>query len=76
MLKRRWVVERIPGRFSNWGGLRRERAGRLDVVTGRLTFSAKEAGMRSRTFKQIKDFTPLTSWYTRSADRRHAPLSA
>jgi len=34
--KRRWVVERTFGWFSHWGGLLRERAGRLDVATGRL----------------------------------------
>ncbi|GAB6841155.1 IS5-like element ISMac15 family transposase [Methylorubrum rhodinum] len=36
VLKRRWVVERTFGWFSHWGGLLRERAGRLDVATGRL----------------------------------------
>lgn len=40
VLKRRWVVERTLGCFSHWGGLLRERAGRLDVATGRLTFVA------------------------------------
>ena len=36
VLERRWVVERTFGWFSHWGGLHRERAGRLDVATGRL----------------------------------------
>lgn len=36
VLKRRWVVERTFGWLSHWGGLLRERAGRLDVATGRL----------------------------------------
>lgn len=40
VLKRRWVVERTLGWLSHWGGVLRERAGRLDVATGRLTFVA------------------------------------
>ncbi len=37
VLERRWVVERTFGWLSHWGGgLHRERAGRLDVATGRL----------------------------------------
>jgi putative transposase len=36
VLERRWLVERTFGWFSHWGGLLRERAGRLDVATGRL----------------------------------------
>ena len=40
VLERRWVVERISGRFSRWGGPMRERAGRLDVAPGHLTFGA------------------------------------
>ena len=36
VLERRWVVERTFGWFSHRAGLRRERAGRLDVATGRL----------------------------------------
>ncbi|MEH3117167.1 MAG: transposase [Methylorubrum populi] len=36
VLERRWVVERTFGWLSHWGGLLRERAGRLDVATGRL----------------------------------------
>ncbi|CAO4167537.1 Transposase [Methylorubrum aminovorans] len=37
VLERRWVVERTFGWLSHWGGLLRERAGHLDVATGRLT---------------------------------------
>ncbi|WP_231343882.1 IS5 family transposase [Methylorubrum sp. B1-46] len=37
VLERRWGVERTFGWLSHWGGLLRERAGRLDVATGRLT---------------------------------------
>ncbi|QEE39033.1 MULTISPECIES: IS5 family transposase [unclassified Methylobacterium] len=36
VLKRRWVVERTFCWLSHWAGLHRERAGRLDVATGRL----------------------------------------
>ena len=36
VLERRWLLERTFGWFSHWGGLHRERAGRLDVATGRL----------------------------------------
>ena len=36
VLERRWVVERTFGWLSHWAGLLRERAGRLDVATGRL----------------------------------------
>jgi len=36
VLERRWVVERTFGWLSHWAGLHRERAGRLDVATGRL----------------------------------------
>ena len=40
MLERRWVVERSFAWLSHWGGLLRERAGRLDVATGRLACAA------------------------------------
>jgi len=40
VLERRWVVERTFGWLSHWGGLNRERAGRLDVATGRLACAA------------------------------------
>ena len=36
VLERRWVVERSFGWLSHWGGLLRERAGRLDVAAGRI----------------------------------------
>src|SRR4051812_11250915 len=36
VLARRWVVERSFGWLSHWGGLARDRAGRLDVSTVRL----------------------------------------
>ena len=37
-LARRWVVERSFGWLSHWGGLARDRAGRLDVSAARLAF--------------------------------------
>ena len=36
LLARRWVVERSFGWLSHWGGLTRDRAGRLDVSAARL----------------------------------------
>ena len=36
-LARRWVVERSFGWLSHWGGLARDRAGRLDLSAARLT---------------------------------------
>jgi transposase len=38
VLARRWVVERSFGWLSHWGGLARDRAGRLDVSAARLAF--------------------------------------
>lgn len=40
VLERRWMVERTFGWLSHWGGLLCERAGRLDVATGRLACAA------------------------------------
>ena len=36
VLARRWVVERSFGWLSHWGGLLRDRGGRLDVSAARL----------------------------------------
>nr|WP_282572328.1 transposase [Roseomonas acroporae] len=36
VLPRRWGVERSFGWLSHWGGLLRDRAGRLDVAAARL----------------------------------------
>jgi putative transposase len=36
VLARRWVVERSFGWLSHWGGLARDRGGRLDVSAARL----------------------------------------
>jgi putative transposase len=38
VLARRWVVERSFGWLSHWGGLAKDRAGRLDVSAARLAF--------------------------------------
>jgi transposase len=40
VLARRWVVERSFGWLAHWGGLLRDRAGRLDVSAARLAFAA------------------------------------
>jgi transposase len=38
VLARRWVVERSFGWLSHWGGLAKDRGGRLDVSAARLAF--------------------------------------
>jgi len=47
VLPRRWVVERSFGWLAHWGGLLRDRAGRLDVSTGRLAFVAILSGLQA-----------------------------
>jgi transposase len=47
VLPRRWVVERSFGWLTHWGGLLRERAGRLDVAAGRLAFVAVLSGLQA-----------------------------
>jgi transposase len=47
VLPRRWVVERSFGWLVHWGGLLRERAGRLDVATGRLACAAALSGLQA-----------------------------
>jgi putative transposase len=47
VLSRRWVVERSFGWLTHWGGLLRERAGRLDVAAGRLAFVAALSGVQA-----------------------------
>jgi transposase len=37
---RRWVVERSFGWLAHWGGLLRDRAGRLDVAAARIACAA------------------------------------
>jgi transposase len=45
VLTRRWVVERSFGWLSHWGGLARDRAGRLDVSAARVAFACILSGM-------------------------------
>ena len=45
--RHRWVVERSFGWLVHWGGLLRDRAGRLDVSTGRLAFVAILSGVQA-----------------------------
>ena len=49
VLPRRWVVERSFGWLTHWGGLLRERAGRLDVAAARLACAAGTAGTTQPT---------------------------
>ena len=45
VIPRRWVVERSFGWLSHWGGLARDRAGRLDVSAARLALAAILSGV-------------------------------
>ncbi len=47
VLARRWVVERSFGWLVHWGGLLRDRAGRLDVAAGRLACAAVLASVEA-----------------------------
>ena len=47
VVARRWVVERSFGWLSHWGGLARDRAGRLDVSAARLAFAAILSGVEA-----------------------------
>jgi len=47
VLARRWVVERSFGWVSHWGGLARDRAGRLDVAAARLAFVSILSGFET-----------------------------
>jgi putative transposase len=40
VLPRRWVIERSFGWLTHWGGLLRDRAGRLDVAAARIACAA------------------------------------
>jgi transposase len=40
VLPRRWIVERSFGWLTHWGGLLRDRAGRLDVAAARIACTA------------------------------------
>ena len=47
MLERRWVVERGFGWLVHWGGLLRDRAGRLDVSAARIALAAVLSGVEA-----------------------------
>ena len=47
VLERRWVVERSLGAFTHWGGLLRDRAGRLDVSAARIACVALMAAVQA-----------------------------
>jgi putative transposase len=47
VLAGRWVIERSFGWLVHWGGLLRDRAGRLDVAAARLAFAAVLSGVEA-----------------------------
>ena len=47
VLPRRWVVERTFGWLSHWGGLAKDRAGRLDVSAARVAVAGILSGMEA-----------------------------
>lgn len=47
VIARRWVVERSFSWLMQWGGLLRDRAGRLDVSAARLAFVAAVSGIEA-----------------------------
>jgi transposase len=47
VVARRWVVERSFGWLAHWNGLARDRAGRLDVFSGRLALVAILPGVEA-----------------------------
>jgi transposase len=47
VLERRWVVERSFGWLVHWGGLLRDRAGRLDVSAARVACAAVLSGVEA-----------------------------
>ena len=47
VLARRWVVERTFGWLSHWGGLAKDRAGRLDVSAARIAFAGVLSGFEA-----------------------------
>ena len=47
VLERRWAVERSFGWLVHWGGLLRDRAGRLDVAAARLACAAVLSGVEA-----------------------------
>lgn len=47
VLARRWVVERSFGWLSHWGGLAKDRAGRLDVSAARVALACILSGVEA-----------------------------
>ena len=47
VLQGRWIVERTFGWLAHWGGLLRDRAGRLDVSAARLACTAILSGLEA-----------------------------
>src|SRR5919199_6889663 len=47
VLEGRWVIERSFGWLVHWGGLLRDRAGRLDVSAARIAFAAALSGIEA-----------------------------
>ena len=47
VLARRWVIERSFGWLVHWGGLLRDRAGRLEVSAARIAFAAILSGLEA-----------------------------
>jgi transposase len=47
VLERRWVVERSFAWLTHWGGLLRDRAGRLDVSAARIACTASLCGVEA-----------------------------
>ena len=47
VLERRWIIERSFAWLAHWGGLLRDRAGRLDVSAARIAFAAILSGVEA-----------------------------
>ena len=47
VLERRWIIERSFAWLAHWGGLLRDRAGRLDVSAARIAFVAIFSGVEA-----------------------------
>jgi putative transposase len=47
VLERRWIIERSFAWLTHWGGLLRDRAGRLDVAAARIAFAASLSGVEA-----------------------------
>lgn len=58
VLARHWIVERSFGWLTYWGGLLRDRAGRLDAATGRLACIAVLSGVEALLNPRLACYTP------------------